>query len=117
MSEPLSLTMVGLIALCVMLEALYQLCFKQAAHASTLLETLVKPVVWLGIVIWAAEIMLWMLVLEHLPLSVAFPLMSLSYIATLMAGKHIFHERVTKRHAMGALLITAGVACVGATGL
>ena len=117
MSEALTLPMALLICLCIAMEAMYQICFKKAANASTLLETLKKPVVWVGVLIWAAEIIAWMVVLEHVPLSVAFPLMSLSYVTTLIAGKYVFHEHVTQRHAIGAMCIMAGVACVGSTSL
>jgi len=56
-------------------------------------------------------------VLEHVPLSIAFPLMALSYIAIVLAGAWMLKEPVSIRHGLGALLIAAGVACVGATGI
>jgi multidrug transporter EmrE-like cation transporter len=63
------------------------------------------------------ELVAWTVVLEHVPLSIAFPLMALTYIAIVLAGALILKEPVNIRHALGACLITAGVACVGATGL
>jgi undecaprenyl phosphate-alpha-L-ara4N flippase subunit ArnE len=109
--------MIALIGLCILLEAAYQLCFKQAADHSAFAETLAKPILWAGIIIWGIELVAWTNVLEHVPLSIAFPIMSLTYITTLVASALLFKERVNKRHAIGALLITAGVACVGATGI
>ena len=55
--------------------------------------------------------------LEEVPLSIAFPLMALSYATVVFAGAVILKEQVNLRHAVGAFLITVGVACVGATGL
>ncbi|EJZ22854.1 Permeases of the drug/metabolite transporter (DMT) superfamily protein, partial [Rhizobium sp. Pop5] len=36
---------------------------------------------------------------------------------TVVAGAVIFRENINLRHATGVFLVTAGVACVGATGL
>lgn len=109
--------MLALIAFCIIAEAAREICFKKAANASTLLQISRKPIVWLGILFWAVELVAWTNVLEHVPLSIAFPIMSLSYVAILCAGAIVFKERINKRHAIGAMLVTAGVACVGATGL
>ncbi len=117
MSEHLSYAMLGLIGFCILTEAARELCFKQAADASTFLQTFAKPIVWLGFVFWAVELVAWTNVLEHVPLSTAFLLMSLSYVAILMAAAAVFKEQVNKRHVIGALLIAAGVACVGVTGV
>ena len=109
--------MFALVLFCIIAEAARELCFKEAANASTIHQTLVKPIVWLGVAFWAIELVAWMNVLEHVSLTLAFPLMSLSYISILLAGAIIFKERINKRHIIGALLITIGVACVGATGV
>jgi undecaprenyl phosphate-alpha-L-ara4N flippase subunit ArnE len=50
-------------------------------------------------------------------LSLAFPLMALSYAAIAFAGAAIFKETINLRHALGIVLVTLGVVCVGATGL
>jgi len=109
--------MAWLIGFCVLAEAAREVCFKQAANHTALFKAILKPITWLGIVFWGIEIVAWTLVLEQAPLSIAFPLMALSYIAIVLAGALILKERVNVRHAVGALLITAGVACVGVTAL
>ena len=117
MTQTLTLSMVGLIGFCILTEGACQLCFKQAANASTLAQIVLKPVVWLGILFWGVEVIAWINVLERVPLSIAFPTMALSYVTTMLAGAAFFKENLSARHAAGALLITAGVACVGATGI
>ena len=102
MSENLTLPMAFLITFCIVMEAISQLCFKQAANNATLAHIIIKPMAWIGILVWGIEVVAWLNVLEHVPLSVAYPMMSLTYVT---------------RHAAGALLITAGVACVGVTGI
>ncbi|MGO4197642.1 permease [Rhizobium sp. YAF28] len=106
----------AIIAFCILAETGRELCFKYGA-ASALFETMQKPVIWLGIVFWAVELVMWTRVLEQVALSVAFPLMALSYAAIAFAGAAIFKETINLRHALGIVLVTAGVVCVGATGL
>lgn len=113
----LTLPMLALIAFCIILETAREVCFKKAANANALTVALAQPIAWLGIAFWGAELVAWTLVLEHVPLSIAFPLMALVYVAIVIAGAYVFKEKVNLRHGVGALLITVGVACVGATGL
>jgi undecaprenyl phosphate-alpha-L-ara4N flippase subunit ArnE len=117
MSESLTMSALALIAFCIITEAAREVCFKQAAHNVGFAAALAKPVTWLGIVFWGVELVAWTIVLEHVALSIAFPLMALVYVAVVAAGAWIFKEQVNLRHGIGALLITAGVACVGATGI
>ncbi len=117
MSPTLTASMAWLIGFCVLAEAAREVCFKQAANHTAFGKALLKPWTWLGIVFWAIELVAWTVVLKQVPLSVAFPLMALSYVAIVLASAVILNEQVNIRHAIGALLITAGVACVGATGL
>jgi multidrug transporter EmrE-like cation transporter len=106
----------SLILVCVLAETGRELCFKYGA-TSVLLKTLQQPVIWIGILFWAFELVMWTRVLEQVALSVAFPLMALSYAAIAFAGAVLFKETINLRHALGIVLVTAGVICVGATGL
>lgn len=117
MSTGLTTSMACLICFCVLVEMAQEVCFKHAANHTTLFKAALKPMTWLGIIFWGIEIVAWTVVLEHVPLSVAFPLMALTYIAVVLAGAWILKEHVSVRHAIGACLITAGVTCVGVAGL
>jgi drug/metabolite transporter (DMT)-like permease len=117
MSGGLTLPMLALIAFCIVMEAEREVCFKQAADNEAFLAAIVKPIAWLGIVFWGVELVAWTIVLEHVALSIAFPLMALSYVAIVLAGAWRLKERINIRHGLGALLVTVGVACVGATGI
>jgi undecaprenyl phosphate-alpha-L-ara4N flippase subunit ArnE len=55
-------------------------------------------------------------VLQRLPLSVAYPMMTLSYATVPMAGLFLLKERMSRRKLAGAGLIFAGVALVGLAG-
>ena len=117
MNGSLTLTMLGLICFCIFAETAREVCFKYAASDSTLKATLLKPVTWAGIVFWALELASWTAVLQKVPLSIAFPLMALSYATIVIAGAILFKEHININHAFGVFLITAGVVCVGVTGL
>ncbi|MEF0940268.1 EamA family transporter [Rhizobium sp. BR 362] len=117
MSGSLTFPMLGLILFCVLAETAREVCFKQSASQNALLSALARPVTWLGIFFWAVELLAWTAVLEHVALSIAFPLMALSYVVIVFAGALIFKENINLRHAAGVFLVTAGVACVGVTGL
>ncbi|ENN84900.1 hypothetical protein RHSP_19304 [Rhizobium freirei PRF 81] len=117
MTGSLTLPMLGLILFCVLAETAREVCFKQSASAHTLVAAMGKPVTWLGIIFWAVELFGWTAVLESVPLTIAFPLMALSYVVIVFAGAVIFKEHINLRHATGVFFVTAGVACVGVTGL
>ena len=117
MINALTYQMLALIAFCILTEAAREVCFKKAAHNTDFSEAIKKPLTWLGIFFWAVELIAWTVVLEHVPLSIAFPLMSLVYVVVVASGVVIFKEKVNFRHALGSILITAGVACVGVTGV
>ena len=117
MNVTLTPPMLSLILFCVLAETAREICFKQAASGGPVWSTLAKPQTWLGILLWAIELLAWADVLAHVPLTIAFPMMALSYVATVFAGILVFKETITLRHATGVFFIAAGVACVGATGL
>jgi drug/metabolite transporter (DMT)-like permease len=111
-----------LIVPCVLAEVLRELCFKigarhaSAAQAGYALAIAQQPVVWLGIGCWVAELVLWLLVLQVLPLGVAFPLMALTYAAVPLAGVVLLGERLNGSQLAGVVLVAIGVACVGLSG-
>ena len=61
-----------------------------------------------GISIAAASI-IWMYMLKHFELSVAYPLISISYIFGMLAAIFVFHEVVPITRWIGVALIMAGV--------
>lgn len=51
---------------------------------------------------------LWFYIIKHFPLSMAYPMISLSYIFGMFAAIFIFHEQVPLIRWLGVLLIIAG---------
>jgi len=65
-----------------------------------------------GLIAWAASTLCWLYVLRTLPLSRAYVLTSLTYVLIPVASVYVFGEQIRRLHAVGAVLIIIGVACV-----
>ncbi len=57
---------------------------------------------------FAAGSVLWLYIVRHYPLSMAYPLVSLSYVFGMLAAVWIFHETVPVASWVGLLLILTG---------
>jgi multidrug transporter EmrE-like cation transporter len=68
-----------------------------------------------GLLVHGVEFGIWIEVLGRLPLSVAFPLESVSYLAVLAATRVFLREAVPARRWAGVGLICCGIAVLGAT--
>ena len=114
-----------LIPFCILAETASVLCFKRGVNEDEanpldvgfIMMVLTKPILWLGIILWAAELAAWITVLEHTPLSIAYPIMSLIYCTVPLAGKWFLGELLPSRQWMATAMIAAGVALVGSTGI
>jgi undecaprenyl phosphate-alpha-L-ara4N flippase subunit ArnE len=113
---------IGLLAFCVTAETVQQLSFKLGAERAGEGErfarsALLQPLIWAGAAIWVIESIAWVLVLQKAPLSLAYPVMTLTYAAVPLAGLVLLKEKMSRKQMAGAALIFAGVLCVGASGL
>lgn len=54
--------------------------------------------------------LLWLLVLQRVPVSQAYPMLSLNFIFVALAGRILWRERLTLRQIFGTLLVVTGVA-------
>lgn len=114
-----------LLALWTLCEALGQILFKRGVDAlapgesrfglTHLLRALASPAILGGVAIHVIEFALWIEILGLLPLSVAFPLESISYVTVLAATRLFLREIVPVRRWMGVALICAGIVVLGAT--
>lgn len=57
---------------------------------------------------YGAGSILWMYIIKHFPFSMAYPLVSLSYVFGMIAAIVVFHEEVSLTRWLGVLLIMAG---------
>lgn len=122
MSSALTFASAGLLAFCIVTEIGRELSFKAASDGAEgrrayIAALALQPVLWLGIIFWFVEMIAWLLVLETTPLSLAFPIMTLTYAGVPLAGTLILKEQLSSIQIAGAALVAAGVTCVGLSGL
>jgi multidrug transporter EmrE-like cation transporter len=85
--------------------------FGQVSYAdpAVFLRLLLNPLVILGLALYAASVLNWLVVLKRMDLGLAYPLMSIGYIATFLIGIWCFHEPVSLTRIAGILVIMVGV--------
>jgi drug/metabolite transporter (DMT)-like permease len=71
---------------------------------------------WLGILAYTVEFLLWIAFLSLVDLSEGVLLGSINIVAIMVAGRFLFREKQTPMRVGGILLVTAGVAIVGLGG-
>jgi len=108
----------SLAVLCVLLSSVAQLALKRgmgtAASAEVggvYLHALLSPLVWLGLALYGASVLLWLWVLSRLDVSLAYPLVSLGFVLTFALGVGWLGEPFTWQRTAGCALIVLGV-CV-----
>ncbi|MEO3991845.1 4-amino-4-deoxy-L-arabinose-phosphoundecaprenol flippase subunit ArnE [Pseudocitrobacter cyperus] len=105
------MTNVILLLLASLLSSGGQLCQKQAA----LLSDKRKLWLWLALAVGmlAAGMAVWLAVLQRIPVSLAYPMLSLNFVWVTLAARFIWRERVTARHWLGVALIILGIVLLG----
>lgn len=120
MSGQLTLLSLALLGFCVLAEIARELNFKAASLRASpdryILSLASQPLLWCGIVIWILEVGVWLLVLEHASLAVAFPITTLTYAGTPLAAALVLKEPFSRRQRIGAGLVTLGVFCIAISG-
>ena len=111
----------GLIGAFLFFDTGVQIAFKLAAKelgdgaldADWLAAAAGSPTVWCAVLLYLTVFVLWMLILQQIDLSRAFPLTALTYITVPAAGVLFFHESLSLAQIAAIALILAGVILVG----
>ena len=74
-----------------------------------LVRLMFNPLVLLGLFLYAASVVNWLVVLKRLDLGLAYPLMSVGYILTFLIGVWCFKEPVSLTRILGIAVIMVGV--------
>jgi len=75
-----------------------------------------RPWLWLGLLAYALHLLSWIAFLSLIDLSQGILLASVNIVAIMIAGRVLFREKLTPLRVTGILLVSAGVAIVGASG-
>jgi drug/metabolite transporter (DMT)-like permease len=86
----------------------------------TLLPTVSKiamnPFIWLGFVGFGGGSVFWLSVISRVPLSLAYPMLSLSYVIIVIESWIFLGEGLHPLRIVGSLVVGLGVALVGLSG-
>ncbi len=72
----------------------------------------VEPFVLLGFMLYGAASLVWLRVLSDQELSLAYPLISFSYAASLVVGSIVFHDHLSVTRVVGVAIIILGAVVV-----
>lgn len=105
----------------VLLDTVGQLAFKAAAGdplagagMARWRYMLARPWIWLGGTCYVFEFLVWLAFLSLVPLGKGVLLGSIDIVAIMLAGRVLFRERLTRMRVTGVVLVSLGVAIVGA---
>ncbi|HID57135.1 TPA: hypothetical protein EYP37_11440 [Candidatus Poribacteria bacterium] len=76
---------------------------------SSFLRAASNPFVIFGLLVFVFTSMLWLVVLSRVPLSMAYPMLSLSYVIAILVSWLIFKEHIPWTRVVGAIIICGGV--------
>lgn len=98
-----------------LLTCIGQLCQKQATRPAKSGRRGQHIVLWLGLALLCLGfgMLLWLVVLQRLPVGIAYPMLSLNFVWVTLAAKFVWKEPVSGRHWFGIALIILGIAVLG----
>lgn len=102
-------------------DTLTQVCFKIAGnHAlpvevslAWLLRVFAEPWVYGSVIGYIGAFFTWMSLLKHAPIGPAFAASHLEVVSVLLLSIWLFNEPLTFSKGLGAVLILAGIVCLG----
>jgi drug/metabolite transporter (DMT)-like permease len=83
--------------------------------ADSVRQVAVTPAIWVGLLLFGASAVVWLLVLSRASLSFAYPFAALTYLVILIVDRVALHEDVTGLRWAGVLLIMSGIVLVSRT--
>lgn len=76
---------------------------------SFLFRSFTAPLIILGLVFYVISAAIWIMILSKMPLSFAYPMLSIGYILILFVSWLFLHETITPLKILGVLLICLGI--------
>jgi len=111
-------TVLGGVMLSVVLNSAGQLLFKAARMAqpdASVLHLFLHPGTWYGLCIYALSALCWLWVLARAQLSLAYPILSLSFPIVLILSTCFFAEAISLMRGVGVAIIVIGVSLLART--
>ncbi len=116
----LTFTQVLLLGMFTLLLSTGQILFKVAADKLPPLRALndtpalaLSPSLWLAFLLYFGSALLWVYLLQRVPLSRAYPFVSVAFVIVPLVAWQLFGESLGPRYLMGAACIVVGVYLTG----
>ena len=94
----------------VLLNAAAQLLLKAGTNAMPLgLRLAVEPHILGGLACYAVSVVVWVIALSRVPVSIAYPMLSIGYVVNAIAAWWLLGEAVTPMRLAGIAIIVVGV--------
>lgn len=106
----MTLATLSLILVCALLNAAAQLLLKAGTNAMPVGWRLAfEPHILAGVALYATSLVLWIVALSAVDVTVAYPMVSLGYVANAVAARYLLGESLTPRKLAGTGVIAVGV--------
>ncbi|PAV01896.1 4-amino-4-deoxy-L-arabinose-phospho-UDP flippase [Arsenophonus sp. ENCA] len=96
-----------------LLTCIGQVCQKQAVvyWQSDLPAKNSLAIKWLliAIILLALGMLFWLKLLQILPLSIAYPMLSINFVIVTLIGQFIYQEKISIKHWIGVFIIMLGI--------
>lgn len=109
----------GLVLFGVLL-AVGQILFKLAGRDANLVRSwmdlgglFTTPWMWMALAVYGCATVLWVLLLQRVPLSRAYPFAALGFVLVPAAASWLFAERLSFTYLVGAALVVVGIITIG----
>jgi multidrug transporter EmrE-like cation transporter len=100
----------SLILVGVLLNAAAQLLLKAGTNAMPLgLRLAIEPHILAGLACYVVSVVVWIVALSRVPVSIAYPMLSIGYVVNAIAAWYLLGEAVTTMRLVGIGIIVLGV--------
>jgi len=106
----MTLVSFSLILVGVLLNAAAQLLLKAGTNAMPLgLRLAIEPHILAGLACYVVSVVVWIVALSRVPVSIAYPMLSIGYVVNAIAARYLLGEAVTPMRLVGIGIIVLGV--------
>jgi drug/metabolite transporter (DMT)-like permease len=84
-----------------------------AAPMETIAKALREPRLWLGLFLFGVSALFWLVVLSRVDLSLAYPMVGMTYIIVVALARFLLHEQIPPLRWIGVVVVACGIALIG----
>jgi multidrug transporter EmrE-like cation transporter len=84
-----------------------------SAPVATVKRVAGERLLWAGLFLFGLSAMFWLVVLSHVPLSVAYPVVGFSYVLIVAFSRFVLHESVPVMRWLGVAVVALGIGIIG----